>query len=137
MVIAAGSLAALGMAIGALGPWVRTPVISVGGWAGLRFPLVLLALVALALQVPLLLVPRLGWPGARRSCVSLAAFAGSVLLMILVGLVSHFSGSLVSLLLARGGDKDAFGAHDPSGLRGGCRCSARARWCLPRYLSLA
>ena len=95
----AGALCALGMCVGALGPWARTPVISFSGWAGIGFPLVILAFVILAIQVLHGFVPRRAWLVLN---LLLGAFTlvCAIVLALLESVLSRV-GSLVAFIFAR------------------------------------
>src|SRR3954462_13660218 len=106
VVAVVGGLASLGLLGGAVGPGAGTPAISVSGWAGLGFPLLLVAFVVVGLQLLELFRPRRTWYviTAVLAAISLGA---SIVLLLLVSLLAHV-GSLVVLLLARGHHGDAF-----------------------------
>jgi hypothetical protein len=103
-----GALCAGGMCVGALGPWVRTPVISFTGWAGIGFPLVVLAFVVLALEVLHAFVPRRMWLVLTLLLGALSLVCAIVLALI-ESLLAH-AGSLVALVVARGAHRELFGA---------------------------
>lgn len=107
----AGALCALGMCVGALGPWARTPVISFSGWAGIGFPLVILAFVILAIQVLHGFVPRRAWLVLN---LLLGAFTlvCAIVLALLESVLSRV-GSLVAFIFARGTHRDLLGSGHP------------------------
>ena len=104
-----GIVAAAAMCVGALGPWARTPVISFSGWAGIGLPLVVLAFVALAIEVLHVFVPRRAW-------LVLCILVGAVNLIcaIILGLLESVlsrAGSLLAFLVARGAHEDVLSSH--------------------------
>jgi hypothetical protein len=108
-VSAIGVLSTVGMCVGALGPWAHAEVISFSGWAGIGFPLVILAFVALVLAILHAFVPRRAW---LIICLLIGAVSliCAVLLMLLESLLSH-AGSVVALLIARGAHRDILSSH--------------------------
>lgn len=101
-----GSILTVMMFVGSLGPWVRTPVISFSGWAGIGFPLAVIALVALVFAVMHGVSPRRGWLIAN---MLLAAFTllCVAFLAVLKTLASQ-STNLAALVFARGDRDDLF-----------------------------
>jgi len=106
VVAGVGGLSALGMVIGALGPWARTPLLTFSGWAGIGLPLVLISFAALALQVMYAFVPRRVWL-VLSALVALVSFLGACALALIIVTLGRFSG-LVELFVARGTHHNAF-----------------------------
>jgi hypothetical protein len=108
----AGAICAIGMCVGALGPWARTPVISFSGWAGIGLPLVVLAFIALAIQILHAFLPRRTW---QVICLLLGGLSlvCAIVLAILEAVLSH-AGSLLAFLIARGAHKDLIASHPVS-----------------------
>ena len=111
MAAVVGALCAVGIAVGSLGPWARTPVISFSGWSGLGLPLVVVAFVIFTFQLVHFFVPRRSWMVLSFLLAALTLISAIALSLLEVAL-SHF-GSLLSLVFARGGHRNLFGSGHP------------------------
>jgi hypothetical protein len=95
------------MVAGALGTWAVTPVLNVNGWAGLGFPIVIVAFALLVFQGVYIVSPNRAWLTVSLLLSALVLIC-AILLSILVGLLSH-AGHLLAIVLTRGDHRDAFG----------------------------
>lgn len=92
-------------------------MLTFSGWAGIGFPLVVLAFVVLAVQVLHAFVPRRAWLVLNLLLGALTLVA-AIVLALLESVLSHF-GSLVAFLFARGAHRDLFGSGQPVSLAWG------------------
>lgn len=127
-VAASACLCAVAMCVGALGPWVRTPVLNFSGWAGVGLPLVVLAFVVLAIQALHAFVPRRSWLVLSLLLGALSLVC-SIVLALLESILSH-TGSLLAFLFTRGTHKGVFGSGHPVSLGWGIPILAAASFLL-------
>ena len=100
----AGAICSAGMCLGALGPWIETPVISFDGWAGLGFPLVIVAFAVFAIQILHAFIPRRRWLVVSLLLAVLTLIC-AIALALLASLLSH-GGTFLAVLVARGAHRD-------------------------------
>jgi len=96
------------MLTGSLGPWVETPVLTVAGWSGWGFPLVIVGIAEIGLMIGFIAHRHRGWIMS----VILLAIITLILGLLFWMLVAAASGtaSLASRVFARGADQPAFEA---------------------------
>lgn len=110
-ILAVGGIGgAVAFAVGALGPWARTPVVSISGWALIGYPLVLAAVVVAVLLVAYVVTGHRMWLWLV-TCSSLLLVVVSLLLATAVELLSD-AGSLLKLILDESGKGDLLGNQD-------------------------
>ncbi len=94
------------MVVGSLGPWVVTPVLSVAGWSGWGFPLLLCGLAEVGLMMGFVLHRHRAWIIAV-VVLAISTFVVGLFFWMIVGAVLG-TASTAADIFARGSDPAAF-----------------------------